>query len=847
MARRDIKGITIEINGSTTGLNKALSGVNSTLSTVQRSLKDTEHLLKLDPKNTELLRQKQSLLKEAIEETNKKLELEKEALKQAADQNVPADKMDALQREIIDTTQQLDALKEKAGETGKTFSESMAEAGAAMEAAGEKVKAVGDKMSDVGGAMSKTITAPIVAAAGASVAAFNEVDAGLDVVTTKTGATGDALKEMQDIAKEIPTTMNVGFEAAGAAVGEVNTRFGSTGEQLDELSRKFLKFSELNEVDVSTSIDEVQKAMEANNVAVEDAGDFLDTLNKVAQNTGINVIALAQSMTKNAPAMKELGFNASDSANFLGNLEKKGIDATVVTSGLSKALANAAKDGKTMPQALAELQKSMEDASSETEATQAAMELFGNKAGPAIAKAVREGQLSFDALGTSLADNAGNIEQTFNEIQDAPDKFAQNMNTVKVIGADVGATILDMLVPALETMHTLLNTARERWNSLSEEQKRMIITIAAVAAAIGPVLVIGGNVVSLIGSIMSGIGSMQTSIAAVTGAIGGISAPVIAVIAGITALIAIFVVLYNTNDEFRAKVQEVWGSIQELIAAVLEAIQNGITAFCNTVQAFWAAHGDQIMAVAGAAWGFISETVTNAMAVINGIIKTVTAIISGDWEGAWNGIKETASATWNLITGIIDTGINAGKAVIDTVLDAIGSKFTSIWDGAKTTVSTAIDFIKGLFNFQWSLPRIPLPHFSVQGSFGWSLDGGVQLPHVSVDWYDKAMDKVRVLTGPSLFGYDSKANKLLGGGESGREVVSGEAHLLNLIDGVVGGRLAALGGVFGRVNALLDKYLPEIVKGQERPVMLDTGQTVGGIGKRMNEQLNEYSERDKWQ
>ena len=94
-----LKGITVSINGDTTGLDKALSGINSKIRTVSSSLKEVERLLKLDPTNTELLKQKQEYLAKAVQETKEKLELEKEALRQAAEQDIPADKMEALKRE----------------------------------------------------------------------------------------------------------------------------------------------------------------------------------------------------------------------------------------------------------------------------------------------------------------------------------------------------------------------------------------------------------------------------------------------------------------------------------------------------------------------------------------------------------------------------------------------------------------------------------------------------------------------------------------------------------------------------------------------------------------------------
>ena len=120
MASR-IKGITVEIGGDTTGLDKALKSVNSSIKTTQSGLKDVNRLLKLDPSNTELLSQKQRLLKDAISSTKEKLDALKEAQVQAKQQlengDLGQDKYDALQREIIETEEELRRLQQEAATT----------------------------------------------------------------------------------------------------------------------------------------------------------------------------------------------------------------------------------------------------------------------------------------------------------------------------------------------------------------------------------------------------------------------------------------------------------------------------------------------------------------------------------------------------------------------------------------------------------------------------------------------------------------------------------------------------------------------------------------------------------
>ena len=119
-----IKGITVEIGGDTTGLSKALSGVNKNIGDTQKQLKDVERLLKLDPGNTELLRQKYELLNQEVEQTDVKLKALKDAEKQVQAQfqrgDIGKDKYDALKREVIETEAKLGNLRSEAAKAKNT-------------------------------------------------------------------------------------------------------------------------------------------------------------------------------------------------------------------------------------------------------------------------------------------------------------------------------------------------------------------------------------------------------------------------------------------------------------------------------------------------------------------------------------------------------------------------------------------------------------------------------------------------------------------------------------------------------------------------------------------------------
>ena len=150
-----IQGITVEIGGDTTKLQNALKGVNGQIKSTQQQLKDVNKLLKLDPGNTELLAQKHKLLGQAVSETKDKLATLKTAAEQTntalAKGEISQAQYDALQREIIETEQDLKRLEEQANQSATAVQK--------IAATGEKLKTVGNNISSAGEKMLPVIAA----------------------------------------------------------------------------------------------------------------------------------------------------------------------------------------------------------------------------------------------------------------------------------------------------------------------------------------------------------------------------------------------------------------------------------------------------------------------------------------------------------------------------------------------------------------------------------------------------------------------------------------------------------------------------------------------------------------
>lgn len=799
-----IKGIVVEIGGDTTKLSDALKNVNKSIKDTQNQLRDVNKLLKLDPGNTDLLRQKQKYLSDAIKDTKEKLEQEQEALKQlkeAPQTEETIKQQEALTREIEDTKQALKGLEDQYKSVGSV-------AGVQLQVAGEKMKDVGDKITGVGEGLSTHVTAPIAAVGAASLAAFNEVDAGADIVKTKTGAVGQALKDMQDQANQIATTIPTDFETAGSAIGEVNTRFGLTGDALKELSQQFVEFALVNDTDVSTSIDNVSSVLNAFGMDTSQAGGMLDVLNSVGQATGLSMDTLSTDLSQNAAQLKSMGLNATQSAQFLGNVEMSGLDVSTAMAGMKKATKNAAADGKTLDQALSEFSDTMHSNKSDTEKLQAAYDLFGSKAGASIFNAMQTGKLSLSGFSSDMSSFKGNVEQTFNDTLDPIDKFKTTMNQLKVTGAEVGNSLASVLAPMLEQAAAALKKFSDFWNGLPEPMQQFIIKAALVAAAVGPILVGVGKVISTFGTITSGIGTLMNTIGGLSTGLAAFSSigllPMISIIAAVIAAIVAVV-----------EIVKHWGEITEWFGGVWDGICTGIKTVGQGLATFFTGLWNGIKTGTETAWNGIktgASTVWNGMktgatTVFTGIKDHITNVwntVKANTSTAWSNIKSTVQQNGGGIKGVITTAMEGYKSIwkdgfevinkttggklgeaLSTArskLDEIKGAFSEKMEAAKECVRGAIDKIKGFFNFSWSLPHLKMPHFSISGSFSLNPPS---VPHFGVDWYQKAMDEPYILNSPTLFGM--AGGRFLGGGEAGEEAVVGTERLAQIVQAAVAG------------------------------------------------------------
>lgn len=345
MAKDKIRGITIELGADTSKLMEAFRNVDKQLKQSTNSLKDIDRLLKLDPKNTELLTQKYNTLQTAIDQSKQRLqELTRIQDEMAAQGKVGTAEWDALQREIIDTQQDLKSLEQEYKEFGSVAAQQ-------VKVAGEKMQQLGDKMASVGKSMTTYVTTPIVTGFAAAVKKTMDFDSEMSKVKAISGATEEQFQALRDKAIEMGDKTK--FSAAESAEAlEYMAMAGWKTEDMLSGIEGIMALAAASGEELGTTSDIVTDALTAFGMTAADSGHFADILAAASSNANTNVSMLGESFKYAAAPAGALGYSAEDVALALGLMANSGIKADMAGTSLRNLFTRMAKPTKESAEAM---------------------------------------------------------------------------------------------------------------------------------------------------------------------------------------------------------------------------------------------------------------------------------------------------------------------------------------------------------------------------------------------------------------------------------------------------------------------------------------------------------------
>ncbi|MGC2873074.1 phage tail tape measure protein [Ihubacter sp. mB4P-1] len=702
-----IQGITVEIGGDTTKLQTALKGVNTEIRNTQSQLRDVDKLLKLDPGNTELLAQKHRLLGDAVKETKEKLETLKTAAEQAEqalkDGTITQDQYDGLQREIAETEAKLKSLEAQANQSATALQE--------IAAKGEKLKTVGDNISNVGTKL-LPVTAGVVGLGTAAVKTAADFDSAMSRVAAVSGAAGDDLDRLRDKAREMGEKTKFSASEAAEAMNYMAMAGWKTEDMLSGIEG-VMNLAAASGEDLATTSDIVTDALTAFGLSAQDSGHFADILAAASSNANTNVSMMGETFKYCAPIAGALGFSAEDTAEAIGLMANAGIKSSQAGTALRTIMNNLTGEVKLSGVAFGEVtvattnaDGSMRDLSdiladcrsafnqmSESEKANAAETLVGKNAMSGFLALMNAGEADINKLSSAIASCDGTAAGMAETMQD---NLAGQLQILKSQLEELAISFGELLMPAVRTIVGWIQKFVDWLNSMDAGTRKVIVTIALVAAAIGPVLIMVGKVISAVGTIMTIIPKLAGVIGIVQKAFTALNAamlanPIVLVIAAIAALVAAFIYLWNNCEEFRQLWIDLWENIKEIAIAVWEALK-----------AFFQAAWEAIKTTAATVWNGIKDFFTGLWEGIKNIFMTVVNAISMFLTTAWNTIKNTVMAVWNAIKTFFTTVWEGIKNIVTTVVTAISTFLSMAWNGIKAAITIVLNAIKSVVTTVWN-------------------------------------------------------------------------------------------------------------------------------------------------
>lgn len=787
MAAGRIKGITIEIGGNATPLVKALASVDNAISKTQKNLNDINKALKFDPGNTALLKDKQIELANAIDETKKKLETEKQALQQMKNtEGFDANSQAArnLQTQIDLDTAALKELEAQARQSSSVLGTQMQVAGQKIQEVGNKIKSVGDSMANFGRSMTTYVTAPIVGAFTAAVKTTGDFDEGMSRVQAISGATGNELDSLRSKALEMAASTKFSATESADALNYMAMAGWKTEQMMDGLEG-IMNLAAASGEDLATTSDIVTDALTAFGLGADQSGRFADVLAATAANANTNVAMMGESFKYVAPVAGALGYSIEDVSLALGLMANSGIKADMAGTSLRNMLNRMAKPTKESAEAMERLGIELYDGEGEmftfkeimdqlrasmsninisvedydaaldeldaeladgtltekkyaealeelnlrtfgaegAEKARAAAMLGGTRAMSGLLAIANASTDDYNKLADAINNSSGAAENMANTmLENLPGQMTILKSKIESLAISFGDILMPYVMKAVETLQGLV----DKFNAMDDAEKKQIIKIAAIVAAIGPALLVLGKIVSGVGSLVSivggatkGIGALITAFSgmssaggALSGVFAAMSGPIGIVVAAITALVAGFTYLFNTNEEFRTGIMQTVSTLQTNLAGAFQSLQPALASLKEAFDGLMAVLAPVfeliftfiagvVNGIANAA-GPIIEVITNIINFITNIIQAFIALLQGDLDGCY---AYLTAAVQNWLNGML-AFIQAHIAFVIGFFQMFGINlqtiFSNMWTAIKTTVTTIINTIKVTIQNVWN-------------------------------------------------------------------------------------------------------------------------------------------------
>lgn len=594
-----------------------------------------------------------------------------------------------------------------------------------------RLKSAGKTMSTVGRTATIGMTLPIVGMGVAVVKAAADFEQSMANAASVSGATGEELKQMTDLAREMGKTTVFSAQDAGDAMYYMSSA-GYKAGQMAEAIQPTLDLAAATQSDLAFTTDTTIATLNQFGLAAKDTGRVTNTFAAVIGNSQATLDKLAYSMRYVGPVANSLGYSVESTTAALGLLYDAGFKGEQAGTVLRGALSQLLSPSKAVDRTLSQLGLNYAQVNPATNSladiigilgessitTAQAVEIFGQEAGPGMMALIAQGADALVEMEEKITGTSAATEMAKKQL----DTFKGQLKLLKSAASEVSIQLGNILIPILTALvTTYLMPAVNAFSALDTETQKYILAIAGLAAAIGPLLwILGGMasgisalitlfapLVAWIGTIVSALGLWIGGASTFAEAMLLIMGPVGWVIAAVIALGVALIVLWNKSETFKNGVLAVWDAIYTWAVTHWPAIRDTII---SVFQAIWAyiqpvvsAIGSFLHEVFGEIftwwkenWGLVSQVITLYYSTIWKTIKLYSGIIWdllkpwlnllwNQFKIIWTGIEFVVKTAWEILKLIVRNAIDIIGGIIKAAMQLITGDWQGAWNTMKET------------------------------------------------------------------------------------------------------------------------------------------------------------------